>query len=982
MPGKIAKKNERVVVNRDFSVVVPEGYAYSTTKNEINDNRKLVFIKTERNEIFDKEYGDFDEYGLDSPFAAPQCFTVMEPRSLGLLDLSDANVRAAIKNMATQFMTMFGGTCATIKEDNDILVYFSKFKGKETNTHFMIVTSENLYNGQIWINDVSTQKSREQLAKEWLMSAQNYIMTDADKKPRKPFVSPTYNDGKKAQMGKLTVPIPDDMITLSEFVEGTDLSLGSIMDTAQMIDQYALLSITKKFEDGFHSSHEAPCSIECENSNVHSVPGLAELWETDAANIKKTLTSVVEQNLQSQGREGYTIHYKKLGDKFAVVYSQVGESTDAIEYWCTYMAYYFYDGDLIAPMIFINAKEDKPAFEKFVENWILAAKPATEEEIAQYEKAQAVRALGVLAGKNGKIDGPKGTQLFFEDVFFFVKGQIQANGRHNELKGLQVNAQAIDNYPQVKSNLDVFGKALTDLINFVEQDELLILDEECVHHAFDELNKIDPPIINGTPVNVKGTKIGKGLSGTRIFLLIAWHMIKIVTTDESTYIVALDQNIFKGIPNAVAYVLQLIKRLREYNGLTGEFGAVFASTYNMDGGIDGPISGKNPLACRAAMDAVKVKEGENPYEVVLQEIAEAKKKGVWKEWDRGRNAGDDFDDDFDDGIIPDLSDFDIDAYEDEHPMPEVDKKGRIAPTDVKTSAKVKKAIKDIGDVGKTISLKGKVFVLTEVEYPDILEKYIIQNGGEVKSSTVLTTDYLIIGDNGSGDTGKAKRALELNKTRGKNIKALSENDFWRMVSDEYIKAEKKARKVEEEKKKEAERIRKEKEAAERKAAEEERKRIAAEAKAKYEAAMKLYTEEHQKWESECAEISKKRESFVDERVSAERTTLIAAAKKKRDDTVANANAIIAEQTQRRNSAESTLATLGIFKFADKKAQKAIIEDASSKITDAKLSISTAETTYTAEIESIEQKVKNKVLSFHRAASKEFPLPEEPKKPVQ
>ena len=49
MPGKIAKKNERVVVNRDFSVVVPEGYTYSTTKNEINDNRKLVFIKTERN---------------------------------------------------------------------------------------------------------------------------------------------------------------------------------------------------------------------------------------------------------------------------------------------------------------------------------------------------------------------------------------------------------------------------------------------------------------------------------------------------------------------------------------------------------------------------------------------------------------------------------------------------------------------------------------------------------------------------------------------------------------------------------------------------------------------------------------------------------------------------------------------------------------------------------------------------------------------
>lgn len=967
MSGKIAKKNERVVVNRDFSVIVPEGYTYSTAKAEINDNRKLVFIKTERNEIFEKDYEGFDEYGLDSPFAAPQCFTVMEPRGLGLLDLSDADIRAALKNMAEQFMTMFGGTCTTVKEEKDILVYFSKFKGKETNTHFMIVTSENLYNGQIWINDAPTQKVREQLAKEWLMSVKNYIMTDADKKPRKPFAVPTYNEGKTAQMGKLSVLIPDDMMTLSDFVAEGELNLGSMLDVAQMMDQHALLSITKGFEEGFHSYSDAPIAIQCENSNVHSVPGLAELWDTDAANIKNSLTSVVEQNLQNQGKDGYPVHYKKLGDKFAVVYSQVGESNDAIEYWCTYMAYYFYGSDLIAPMIFINAKEDKPAFEKFVEKWVLSAKPATDAEIADYEKAQTARALGMLAGKNGKIDGAKGTQLFFEDVFFFVKGQLQANGRHHKLNGLQVNAQAIDNYPQIQNNLNIFANALTDLINFVEQDELLVLDEECVHHAFDKLNRIDPPIINGVKVDVKGAKIGKGISGARIFLLIAWHMIKIVESEENTYVVALDQNMFKGIPGATAYVLQLIKRLREYNGISGEFSAVFASTFNAMGGIDGPISGRNPLACRAGMDAIKVKDGEDPYASVLKEIEEAKQKGVWKQWDRGRNASDD--DDFDDGILSDFSRFETDDFDSGFDTPEVDKKGRIAPTDKETSAKVKKAIKEIGEVGKSISIKGKIFVLTEVDYPDILEKYIVQNGGEVKSSTVLTTDYLIIGDNGSGDTGKAKRALELNKTRGKNIKALSENTFWRMVSDEYIEAEK-----------EAERVRKEKEAAKRKAAEEERKRKAAEEKAKYEAAMQRYTEEHKQWETACAEIKKKRDAFVDERITNERTALRKQAEQKREQTVSSANAIVVEQTTRKDAAEATLASLGFFKFGDKKTQKAIIESAVSKINEAKLAISSAEATYKAEIEAIEKTVKNKTLSFRNLASKEYPMPEEPKKP--
>jgi hypothetical protein len=142
MAGNIAKQNEKIVINRDFSVIVPEGYTYSTNKWEINEDREFVFIKTEQNALFKSVFGDFADYGLDEPFSAPQCMTIMEPRGLDAeLDLSNPSVRTTFKKNAEQFLTMFGGTLETAKESKDILVYYSKFEGENTNAAFIIVTT-------------------------------------------------------------------------------------------------------------------------------------------------------------------------------------------------------------------------------------------------------------------------------------------------------------------------------------------------------------------------------------------------------------------------------------------------------------------------------------------------------------------------------------------------------------------------------------------------------------------------------------------------------------------------------------------------------------------------------------------------------------------------------------------------------------------------------------------------------------------------
>lgn len=187
-------------------------------------------------------------------------------------------------------------------------------------------------------------------------------------------------------------------------------------------------------------------------------------------------------------------------------------------------------------------------------------------------------------------------------------------------------------------------------------------------------------------------------------------------------------------------------------------------------------------------------------------------------------------------------------------------------------------------------------------------------------------------------------------------------------------AEERAKRLaEEEAKRKAEEERKHLEAEARKRAEEE-------AKAKREAALRKYEEDHKLWEKECEAISARRSAYVNEKTEAEKTSLHNAAQTKHDDAVVSANAVITNEKNRRNAAETALASLGFFKFGEKKAQKNIIADATAKISNAENALRAAETAYKQEVADIEKKVQALAAGFHNAASKQFVMPEEPQKP--
>lgn len=106
--------------------------------------------------------------------------------------------------------------------------------------------------------------------------------------------------------------------------------------------------------------------------------------------------------------------------------------------------------------------------------------------------------------------------------------------------------------------------------------------------------------------------------------------------------------------------------------------------------------------------------------------------------------------------------------------------------------------REISSAPDNITFRGKTFVHTSCSNEEIIDKFVVAKGGEVRSSTVQKTDYLIIGNNIDHKTAKITRAEELN-AKGKTIEAMTECEFWTLAAnckDEEVFLPKKKTKVE------------------------------------------------------------------------------------------------------------------------------------------------------------------------------------------
>ena len=174
--------------------------------------------------------------------------------------------------------------------------------------------------------------------------------------------------------------------------------------------------------------------------------------------------------------------------------------------------------------------------------------------------------------------------------------------------------------------------------------------------------------------------------------------------------------------------------------------------------------------------------------------------------------------------------------------------------------------------------------------------------------------------------------------------------------------------------------RKKKEETKRKAEEKRKKAEAEKRRPQLEADKQKYEKELKKWKTEYESVKTKRSERIKEMIAAEKIALAAAAEERRDNAISAANATIASETTRKQKAETKLASLGAFKFSEKKTQKRIIEDATRLIAEAQAAIPAAQGAYSRDVNEVDQKAIDKEKDFRKRSERELPLPVKPSKP--
>lgn len=603
MGAEKTKEDRRVPINREFSITIPEGMLYSADKNEIGGQRILVFIRKEANDTYLENFGEVPEITVSQPFGAPECLTMMEPHDLAnrlgsALDLSDEQTVSRMHQMANNFLSIFGGEVITVKEEDGVLVYYSR--GDEANCSFAIITPRNIYPGQIWINDIADVEEAHRVMEAWLSTVQSYTLTEEDKVPSPPFRAPAYTEGRREQMGILTVAVPDGFVTIRGGLREKAPSLGSLSDLLTLQEQFCFLAVPGDFPGGLHHYKDAPFSCSCQHSGIQSNPVLNVIWALPPEDRETQLRQILLNGLSGIDPDG--LQYCEPAENVAVSWTLIGESGDPVEYWRSYFVAFFSKDTMMQLMVYINAQKDIAAFDAALRDWILRALPASDEEIAAFRKEALARDLGEYAAEDGKIDAVKVADLFTQDVIFNNDDQISYDGTHHHMTSFQLNSQVMDNYPQIIGHAKAFKDEILHVVQFTEENENLMVPRELFAEELLAVTRQRP------------------ITGTSIFDLCAWHLIHIKEPSENQYLVVVGSQLLRGLPECCRLIAEFIGTLRAYNGKTEEFTVSVLSAMVADAPVDciaQPVKGAAEVQ---PGNALTVAPGEHPFAGVVTRL--------------------------------------------------------------------------------------------------------------------------------------------------------------------------------------------------------------------------------------------------------------------------------------------------------------------------------------------------------------------------
>lgn len=141
-----------------------------------------------------------------------------------------------------------------------------------------------------------------------------------------------------------------------------------------------------------------------------------------------------------------------------------------------------------------------------------------------------------------------------------------------------------------------------------------------------------------------------------------------------------------------------------------------------------------------------------------------------------------------------------------------------------------------------------------------------------------------------------------------------------------------------------------------------------------------YYNERKQWQKECKRIQNQCVAEINQRVQDVQSKLQQTAKEKYDNVCELHGQTVDQYIKIKTDAETALDSLGFFNFAEKKEQKAIINDAMTKIEQANARIKAAKDLYDSELADAIQKAQAQKAAITEQVEKEYTLPTRPALP--
>lgn len=575
----------KVTIRRDFTIQVPHGMVYTTDKAETGDGNILIMV--EEGTAF-----------KDAPSAA-RGLTLAAPQEVGVeeLDLKTADAKENISKAVTDLIVklMGAGTiCRCLKSDDDVMVFCGgKVYDTVPSVRFVIVTPAAIYNGQIWTRSAQTAEEQKKLVNDILSGVESYNPTGTGEFEVTGFKAPDLGTANRAQIDVFTVPMPEGMTTLNDVGE----------DAASLRRTFAFLAVPGDYAGGLAEYKFAPAAILAQHGE--EIRG----WQKNApvADKYQLMAQVVEllnDSLRKAGRE--ELEQITRTEDFLVGFAEGAEERRSKTARIGYSWFVFYDGTLWQGVVYLNYSGDKAAVREEVHRWLCGVKPAAYWEIQAYEDALRRKVLGEYLGQDGKMDAIKAVQLFSRDVVSNGAEDIVLEDDKYIMSALQFNNSALTRYPRIRDNTGVFSREIMRVANFVELNQSLRLPAKYIHRKLRE------------------ELCEREFTGMAAFFLCAWHMIDVEELGENEYMVYLDQNLVRAIPECYAYAGELFRTLRAFNGKRGEFRLVIATEFNLASPVDeieSPVPGADDWETGKILT---VPESEHPYKGVAARVDAAR----------------------------------------------------------------------------------------------------------------------------------------------------------------------------------------------------------------------------------------------------------------------------------------------------------------------------------------------------------------------